>query len=149
MIQAWCAEHNKCAVIAATLCHQTSGLGAKKSVDYKAMWRARRGNKYHAETCVYKGIPYHSKKEAAYAAELDLRGRAGDIRSWSRQIRIPLDVNGRHIADYLVDFAVDHKDGSREYIEIKGFETEVWRLKWKLFEALYGDLPKVRLTVQY
>lgn len=111
------------------------------------MWRLRRGNKYHAESSIYNGILYHSKKEASYAAELDLRKRAHDIASWSRQVPIALDVNGKHITNYFIDFAVDHNDGIREFVEIKGFETEVWRLKWKLFEALYGSLPNIRLTV--
>jgi hypothetical protein len=42
----------------------------------------------------YAGRTYHSKKEAQYAAILDLRQRAGEIREWEAQVRIPLRVNG-------------------------------------------------------
>jgi hypothetical protein len=28
------------------------------------------------------------------------------------------------------------------YTEVKGFETAEWRLKWKLFEALFPHLDK-------
>lgn len=111
------------------------------------VWHQRWGNKYGAKSIMYQGIQYHSKKEAAFAAELDLRKRAGEILGWQRQIRIPLDVNGRHIADYVVDFLVEHKNKTYEYIEVKGFETREWQLKWKLFDALYGHDPDIKLTV--
>ncbi len=89
-----------------------------------------------------------SKKEAGAARDLDLMIKAKEIKSWERQVRIPLDVNGYHICNYIIDFVVEHNDGTKEYLEIKGFETEVWRLKWKLFEALYGKKPNIKLTVQ-
>lgn len=111
------------------------------------MFRQRYGSKYGAKKTDYNGIQYHSKKEAGYAAELDLRIKANDIKSWTRQECIRLDVNGFHICNYYIDFVVTHNDGSLEYVEVKGFETEVWRLKWKLFESLYSNLPNTTLTV--
>lgn len=110
-------------------------------------WRQRYGNKYGAKRQEYGGVQYHSKKEAGHAAELDLMQKAGLIKSWRRQERIDLSVNGFHICNYYIDFTVTHNDDSIEYVEVKGFETEVWRLKWKLFEALYSGIPNVRLTV--
>lgn len=94
-------------------------------------------NKYRSVSSTYNGIQYHSKAEAAYAAELDLRKKAGDIKSWERQVKCSIDVNGYHITNYYIDFVIEHNDGSSEYIEVKGFETEVWRLKRKLFEAIF------------
>lgn len=111
------------------------------------MFRQRWGSKYGAKRTEHNGIQYHSKKEAGYAAELDLRLKAKDIESWARQVKIPLDVNGYHITNYMIDFVITHNDGVKEYVEVKGFETEVWRLKWKLFEALYGDNIDTRLTI--
>lgn len=96
------------------------------------------GNKYHAKSSIYNGTYYHSQKEAAYAQELDLRVRAKDIKSWERQIRISLDVNGFHITNYIIDFVITHNDKTKEYVEIKGFRTDVFNMKWKLFEALYS-----------
>ena len=112
-------------------------------------WRYRYGgNKYHAVSSTYNGISYHSKKEAAYAAELDLRVKAKDIKGWERQKKISLDINGYHICNYYMDFVVEHNDGTFEYVEVKGFETEEWRLKWKLTEAIFSkERPDVRLTV--
>jgi hypothetical protein len=111
------------------------------------VYRVRWGNKYGAKRQEYGGKQYHSKKEAGYAAELDLRVLAKDIKGWTRQKRIPLEVNGFHVADYYIDFVVEHNDDTIEYVEVKGFETPEWRLKWKLFEALYSRQPTVRLTV--
>lgn len=104
-------------------------------------------NKYKAEKVEWQGTTYHSKKEQRYAFELEMRQKAGDIKSWERQIRIPIEVNGFHICNYYIDFVVHHNDDTTEYVEVKGFVTETWRLKWKLFEALYSDKNNVRLTV--
>lgn len=101
-----------------------------------------RGSKMGNHPTEYGGVKYHSKREADYAAELDLRTRGKDIGGWERQVRIPLIVEGKMIADYVIDFVIQHKDGPLEYVEVKGHETAVWKLKWKLFEALYPDLKK-------
>jgi len=111
-------------------------------------WHQRWGSKYGAHSTEYGGAVYHSKKEAGYAQELDLRIKAGEVKSWDRQVRISLDVNGFHICDYYLDFRVHLNDGTVEMVEVKGFETPVWRLKWKLFEAIYGhDNPEHKLIV--
>lgn len=108
----------------------------------------RSKSKYRNESAVYNGIRYHSKKEAKYAEDLDWRVKGKDIKSWDRQVKISLDVNGKHICNYYIDFVIHHNDGSREYIEVKGFSTEVWRLKWKLFEALIDEIdPGMEITV--
>ena len=112
------------------------------------MWQKKSGNKYHAKSSVYNGNYYHSQFEAAYAQELDFRLKAHDIKSWRRQVKIPLQVNGRHITNYIMDFEVTHNDGSVELIECKGFETDVWIMKWRLLEAIYCvEQPDVRLTL--
>lgn len=113
-------------------------------------WYQRKGNKYHNVSSTVNGIQYHSKKEAGYASELNLRLKAGDIKDWERQRKISLDVNGFHICNYFIDFVIIHNDGSEEYVEVKGFPTDTWRLKWKLTEALLDDQVKkglIKLTV--
>jgi len=111
------------------------------------MWYQTRQNKFNNKSTIYNGYPYSSKKEAAYAQELDLRVKAKDIHSWERQVNISLDVNGYHICNYKIDFVINHNDETIEYVEVKGYATDTWRLKWKLFEALYGDKKGVKLTV--
>ena len=89
----------------------------------------------------YNGTLYHSKKEADYAALLDMLKNAADpkqrVEKWTRQVRVPLIVEGKLIANWYCDFEVTFADGRIELHEVKGFDTEVWRLKRKLFEALY------------
>lgn len=100
----------------------------------------KKGNKYNNTPQLYNGNRYDSKKEASYAQELDLRLRAKDIKEWTRQVKVPLKINGYQITNYYLDFKIIHNDDSVEWIEIKGFETEVWRLKKKLFEALLPEI---------
>ena len=102
----------------------------------------RSGNKYHAKSTIYNGSVYHSKFEAGYATELDLRLKANDIKRWDRQLKLELKVNGDHIADYYIDFIIYHNDGSREFTELKGFSLPEWRLKWKILEATFNDFKK-------
>lgn len=85
----------------------------------------------------YEGFSYDSKFEAEYAAELDLRLKAHDIAGWERQFKIELRVGDKLIARYFCDFRITHNDGTYELVEIKGIETEVYRLKRKLLEACW------------
>lgn len=111
-------------------------------------WYQRRGSKYGAKTQQYEGRTYHSKKEAGYAASLDLLKKAGEIQGWEPQVKVSLDVNGRHICNYYCDFKVTMKDGSIELHEVKGFCTEVYRLKRLLLEAtVLHDHPEIKYVV--
>lgn len=108
------------------------------------------GNKYSAKSTNYNGVSYHSKLEAGYAEELDWRVVAKDIVRWERQVKLELKVNGVFIANYYIDFIVYHNDGSREFVEVKGLELEVWKIKWKILEATFEDFkenPDDHLTV--
>lgn len=131
------------------------------------MFKQIYGNKYHNQRYEYNGINYHSKKEAGYAMELDLRKKAKKseplaIKDWDRQKKIEINIyypkkgkcvitdipatelknQGKefvHICNYYIDFIIYHYDGEQEYIEVKGMETDTWRLKWKLTEAIFKD----------
>lgn len=103
----------------------------KMGIDTSAAGRARR---------TYDGRVYMSGSEMRYAAELDLKKRTGVIVNWAPQYRVVLEVNGKKICTMFIDFKVWHKDGSTELVEVKGFETEVYKVKRKLFEALNQDV---------
>lgn len=90
-----------------------------------------------------------SKFEAGYAQELELRKKAGDIKDFEEQKTMELIVNGFVVGTYKIDFIVYHNDDLIEYVETKGFATEVWKLKWKIFTAMYGEKPGVKCTVVY
>lgn len=99
----------------------------------------RQGNKFNAKKSTYNGRNYHSKKEADYAMELDWLLKAGQIKEIIPQYKISLDINGIHIANYFMDFKVITSDGMIEMHEVKGYETDIWRMKWRLAKALYPD----------
>ncbi|MDD4892378.1 MAG: DUF1064 domain-containing protein [Candidatus Rickettsiella isopodorum] len=99
------------------------------------MWQIKRQNKYNNKKQVYNGRWYHSKKEAAYAEQLDWLIKAKEIKSWKPQVRIHLDINGYHITDYIVDFEVINKDDGKEWHEVKGMETYEWQIKRRILEA--------------
>lgn len=98
--------------------------------------------KFSNKTTYYNNVWYQSIKEADYAQELDLRIKAKDLKEWKRQVPIDMVVNGMKICTYKIDFVeIDHND-NEVWTEVKGFETPEWRLKWKLFEALYPERDK-------
>ena len=101
------------------------------------MYFQKSGNKYHAKSTSYGGNVYHSKLEAAYAQELDLRVKAGDIKDWERQVKLDLRVEDKHVANYYIDFVVHHNDGSREFVEIKGMVLPLFQIKWRIFENTF------------
>lgn len=93
--------------------------------------------KYGNRASDYNGYIYDSGFEADYAKELDLRLKAKDIKSWSRQFKIELFVGDIRVCNYYCDFLVEHNDGELELVEIKGMETEIYRLKRKILEAAW------------
>lgn len=104
-------------------------------------WPAR-ASKFGAKRTEYNGRTYHSKREAQYAYELDLRVRAGELKEWRSQVPIDLVVAGRKICTYRIDFVEIDRKGRETWTEVKGFRTPDWELKWKLFEALYPNRAK-------
>ncbi len=108
--------------------------GVKKGAEEK--------RKYHNKSSIYNEISYHSKLEADYAAQLDMRIRAKDIVRWERQVKLDLKVNGVHIANYYIDFIIHYPDGHREFCEIKGMILSTWEIKWRILEATFDSFKK-------
>lgn len=105
-------------------------------------------NKYNAKKQEYGGHLYDSKLEASYAAEFDTMLKAGELTKVERQVTLSLKAYGQHICNYKIDFILTHKDGHREYAEIKGMELPLWRMKWRLLEAQLAETePSAELRV--
>ncbi len=102
-------------------------------------------SKYRNKKVTLDGRTFDSKAEAAYYQELKLRLKAGDIKGFGCQPRIMLlpgfTKHGRKIrpVTYIADFIIEHNDGSIEYIDVKGMETEAFKLKRKLFDFFYRE----------
>lgn len=109
------------------------------------MWYPNAKSKYHARKTVLDGITFDSKKEANRYAELKLMERAGLIKGLQRQVRFELipafDCDGKHYRPtaYIADFVyIDAKTGAEVVEDCKGFRTDVYRLKAKMFARKYG-----------
>lgn len=100
----------------------------------------RKKKKYNNRTTTYGGRTYMSIKEAQYAEELDWLLKGKEIKEWIPQFKIDLKVNGKHISFYYVDFKVITKHNTIQFHEVKGFETEVWKLKWRVLEAIVDEI---------
>lgn len=100
--------------------------------------RIKKAPKYRNRKTTYNGTLYDSKREAAYAATLDLRQRAGEIIGWDRQVLFRLVVNGVRVTTYRADFVVHHRGGRKEVVDTKGVADRRWPMVRKLMLACYG-----------
>ena len=122
-----------------------------KSTDFQKKYGAKKSlrnvdrSKYGSVRQTYNGYSYDSKLEATHAQRLDFEIKAGIVSKFERQHKISLDINGVHIANYFIDFKVYFSDGSIEFHEVKGAETMLWRMKWRLTKALYPDYNLILL----
>lgn len=96
-----------------------------------------RRNKYGAKKIVIDGIKFDSKLEAKHYQILKLRELAGEIKDLKLQVNFPLEVNSIKIATYRADFTFYEFEVYR-VADAKGVITESFRLKAKLFKAIYG-----------
>lgn len=103
----------------------------------------KRPHKYSAIATVVDGIRFASKAEARRYQELKILERGGVITNLELQPKFPLVVEGVKVATYIADFAYTDKHGSKVVEDVKGMETDVFKIKRKLFEVLY----KIPLTI--
>jgi hypothetical protein len=103
--------------------------------------RIKSYSKFQNEPTWIDGYRFASKKEATRYTELKLLLRAGEIQNLEVQPVYPIFVNNVKVCDYVADFAycVPAIGGKKEIVEdVKGFRTQVFQLKKKLFAAQYG-----------
>lgn len=103
---------------------------------------AAKPSKYHAQKTIVEGMVFDSKKEAKRYHELKLLEKAKQCEVLERQPVFPIRVNGVLVAEYRADFRwLDYKTGLEVIEDVKSPATrlkEVYRLKKKLVEAIYG-----------
>jgi hypothetical protein len=100
-------------------------------------------SKYGAIKAEVDGITFASRKEARRYGELKLLERGGQIRDLRLQPRYPLTVNDQLVCTYVADFAYSTASGGagigKTIVEdAKGFKTPEYKLKAKLFRAVFG-----------
>jgi hypothetical protein len=84
-----------------------------------------------------------SRFEAGYCDHLHILMKAKDpkVASIESQVKFSLDVNGKHITNYYADFVVTDTLGKKSVHETKGFVTDVYTIKRRLFEAVNPSIP--------
>lgn len=105
-----------------------------------AVAKPKRKNKFGAKRTTVDGITFDSKREAAFYVELKLRERAGEVAGVELQRRFALlGHDGSLICTYVADFCFwDHVADSFRCVDIKGVETDVFKIKRKLMKACLG-----------
>lgn len=104
-------------------------------------------SKYSNKKVVVDGIKFDSLLEANRWQELKLLQRAKQIQNLDRQVRFELQPsykkNNKTIKaiNYVADFVYYDLNKKKMIVEdTKGFKTDVYKLKKKIFEYVFPDL---------
>ena len=109
-------------------------------------------SKYRSQKTIIDGISFDSKREGNRYVELKMLERAGKIKDLELQHQYELQPsfrkNGRTIRaiTYVADFTYFDLERMRIVVEdVKGFRTDVYMLKRKLFEYKFPELTIVEV----
>jgi len=112
-----------------------------------AAMKALRKSKYGNKGTVVDNIPFSSQKEALRYIELKRLKQAGIVTEFEMQPKYLLQEAFRknekliRAIYYVADFRVVYADGHEEIEDVKGrFMTEIFKIKWKLWDKRYPDL---------
>ncbi len=99
-------------------------------------------NKYHSKRIVVDGKKFDSKKEAERYKVLKMLENANIISNLSRQVPfelIPKQKDERAVK-YIADFMyVETATGKIIVEDVKGYRTDVYKIKRKLFKWRYPE----------
>ncbi len=90
-------------------------------------------HKFRNKPTEVDGARFQSKKEARYYEQLCLARRSGDLLFFLRQVPFHLQSGVR----YVVDFVEFWKNGETRFVDIKGFQTQTYKIKKKMVESEY------------
>ena len=99
-------------------------------------------NKYKNIKTVVDGITFDSKREAFYYRLFKKQEELGHIKDLKLQTKLDFKIDGKKIFTYKPDFEYEDEYG-HHYIDVKGVETPVFRLKKKLIEAKYKIIIEI------
>jgi hypothetical protein len=95
-------------------------------------------HKFGAIKCQRDGKKFQSRLERAYYDQLMLRQKAGEVLFFLMQV--PFSIPG---GKHFVDFQVFLSDGTVEFVETKGLDLPIGKLKRKAVEEIYPIEIKV------
>lgn len=105
-------------------------------------------SKYGALKAEVNGRVFDSIMEAKFYVYLLHLRHDGEIQSFDCQVKYELQpkYRSKHTGKivrpihYLADFVITKNDGSVTAVDVKGQETDVFKLKQKMFEYKYPDI---------
>ena len=104
-------------------------------------------SKYHSKKVIIDGIKFDSKREGEYYQKLKILLKQGLIKDLDLELQKEyllqdkFVINGktRRKITYRADFSyVSTEDDKLHVVDVKGFRTELYKLKKKLFEYKYN-----------
>lgn len=105
----------------------------------------KKKSKYNNQIVVVEGIKFDSKKEAQRYLDLRLLEKSGEITNLALQIPYTLidkSKYGRKIV-YLADFVYySPKDRKTIVEDVKGYKTQIYKMKKRLLAEKYGIVIK-------
>jgi hypothetical protein len=90
-------------------------------------------HKFKAKAVQDDGHHFSSQIEHDYYLHLRMLMKTEDVLFFLRQVPIHLPGGVK----YVVDFMVFHETGEVEFVDVKGVETESFKAKKRMVEALY------------
>ena len=104
--------------------------------------KERKRSKYNAKKTWVDGLCFDSAAEAEYYSNLKLMQQSGIIARFCRQPRfiVIAGQNGGRGTEYVADFILFYPDGTYKIVDVKGRETEVFKIKKKAFQEKYPHL---------
>lgn len=90
-------------------------------------------HKFKAKPTSIDDIRFQSKKESKRYQDLKCLSQSGDVLFFLRQTPLHLPSNTKYVCDFLVFW----KDGNVTFEDVKGFKTDMYKLKKKLVESTY------------
>ena len=97
-------------------------------------------HKFRAKPSNEDGIRFDSKKERSYYLTLKARQKSGEVLFFLRQAPFHLPGNVRHVIDFIEFWS----DGTVHFVEIKGFDTPMGKLKRKQVMDIYPVVVEIK-----
>ena len=126
-------------------------INSSSMKDYEELMKQPKRKKYNNQVVTIDEMTFHSKFESSVYLILKDMKKCGEIKGFERQVTYLLqegyrDEYGKWVRPitYTSDFDITHNDDSLEVIETKGYETETYRIKAKLFKKRY---PHIKFRV--
>lgn len=89
------------------------------------------------------GHHHPSRIECEYCETLQLLKKQGNIKDFEYEKKYELRVNGVLVGCHKPDFTVTEASGNIVVHEVKGFATNDWIFRKRVFEAVYPEIQYI------